>query len=107
MSFLKRLREQNTQRNLEWANGRQPNILFRATEFGGEAGEVLNEVKKLYREEVGWIGSRTTLESLEKEIGDVMITLDSVAAYYGIDLEQATTKKFNEISDKLGFPSRL
>lgn len=81
--------------------------MFRALEFGGEAGEVLNEVKNFIEKKKGWKGSRTTVDKLRDEIGDVMCTLDSLAGYYGIDLEDATIRKFNEVSDKHGFAQKL
>lgn len=105
--FLKQLRRVNAERAEEWMQGQESNGLFWATEFGGEAGEVLNEVKKLEREKMGWRGSRTTTEKLADEIGDVLITLDTLARHYGIDLSEAVARKFNATSDKQGFPQKL
>jgi len=85
----------------------QEDALFIATEFGGESGEVQNVVKKLEREARGLRGSRATVDQLADEIGDVLICLDSLARCYGIDLEQATARKFNKTSDANGFEHKL
>jgi NTP pyrophosphatase (non-canonical NTP hydrolase) len=105
--FLDELRATNSARWLVWAEGREPDPLFMAVELGGEAGEALNEVKKLVREERGWPGSRTTVDKLADEIADVLICADFLAWAYGIDLRDAVTKKFNATSDKVGLPHML
>jgi NTP pyrophosphatase (non-canonical NTP hydrolase) len=86
---------------------RKTDGIFHAVELGGEVGEVLNVVKKLHREEMGWRGSRASKEQLAEEIGDVLICLDKLAAHYGIDLAEATARKFNATSEKVGLPHRL
>lgn len=105
--FLKHLRNVNANRLTAWEADQKADGLFHSTELGGEVGEVLNVVKKLHREAMGWRGSRASLTDLDEEIGDVMICLDKLAAYYGIDIAAATVRKFNATSDKQGFPHKL
>ena len=105
--FLEHLRVVNGKRAEAWAEGRESDPLFWAIELGGEVGEILNVVKKLRREEIGWRGSRATLEDLADEIADGLICLDSLARHYGIDLAAATSAKFNKTSEKVGLPHRL
>jgi NTP pyrophosphatase (non-canonical NTP hydrolase) len=105
--FLSELRRVNGERWLAWAEGAAPDPLYMANEFGGEAGEVLNVVKKLEREARGWRGSRDTVEHLGEEIGDCIICLDSLARAYGLDLTEVTAAKFNKTSDANGFPHRI
>jgi NTP pyrophosphatase (non-canonical NTP hydrolase) len=105
--FLKQLRRVNDERATVWMEGQESNPLFWATEFGGEAGEVLNEVKKLVREEFGWRGSRTTVEKLGEEIADTLICLDAIARHYGIDIAEVVLRKFNATSDKVGLSHKL
>lgn len=105
--FLTRLRHISAARVAAWANGEECDEMFHATELGGETGEILNVVKKLYRERRGWRGSRATVEELGEEIGDALICLDKLAAYYGIDLAAVTAKKFDATSEKVGLPHRL
>jgi NTP pyrophosphatase (non-canonical NTP hydrolase) len=105
--FLTQLRRVNEARAVEWTGDTLVSALFWSTEFAGEAGEVCNEVKKLERESYGWPGSRTTIDKLGDEIGDVLICLDGLARYYGIDLAEVTAQKFNATSDKVGFSHKL
>jgi NTP pyrophosphatase (non-canonical NTP hydrolase) len=106
--FLTQLRRVAADRMTTWCSETElPCALFHATELGGEVGEVLNVVKKLHREASGWRGSRATVADLAEEIGDVVVCLDKLAAYYGIDLAQATAAKFNATSEKVGLAHRL
>jgi NTP pyrophosphatase (non-canonical NTP hydrolase) len=105
--FLTELRKTNGERAEAWLMGQRSDPLFWAVELGGEIGEILNVVKKLVREELGWRGSRATVQDLADEIADGIICLDSLARHYGIDLVSAVTAKFNATSDKNGFPHRI
>lgn len=105
--FLSQLRRVNEERAIAWTGDTVVSALYWANEFAGEAGEVCNEVKKLERESYGWPGSRTTIDKLGDEIGDVLISLDGLARFYGIDLAEVTARKFNATSDKVGFPHKL
>jgi NTP pyrophosphatase (non-canonical NTP hydrolase) len=81
--------------------------LFSAVELGGEAGEVLNVVKKLERASLGLKGSNSNMQALADELADVIICADLLAMCYGIDVGPAVVKKFNENSEKVGIPVRL
>ncbi len=105
--FLNQLRRVNAARWEAWSEGRGEDPLFQSNEFGGEAGEVMNVVKKLEREARGWRGSRDTVEHLGDEIADAIICLDSLARSYKIDLKEAVIRKFNATSDKNDFPHKL
>lgn len=86
-------------RQLEWCPDEQPDMMFRAVELGGEAGEALNVVKKLERERKGWRGSRATVDQLADEIGDVVHCAYLLARAAGIDFEAAVINKFNKTSE--------
>lgn len=101
------LRDANAARQKLWANGEDVSMLFRATELGGECGEVLNVCKKIERERCGWRGSRATVQDLADELADVVICADLLAMTMGIDLDAAVTAKFNATSEKVGLPIRL
>lgn len=107
MISFEKLSEVNKARYLAWSQGNYPDPLYAANEFAGEAGEVCNEVKKLVREERGWVGSRSSIEKLADELADAIICADSIASMYGINLAEAVQRKFNETSDKNGFPHKL
>ena len=106
--FLAQLRRVNAERYHAWVgDGQDAGILFDAAELGGEVGELLNVVKKLVREEAGWRGSRAAPEDFADECGDVLICLDKLARRHGVDLAEATARKFNATSEKQGFPHKL
>lgn len=101
------LRRANTERQLAWADGVDPGLMFHAVELGGEAGELLNVVKKIERERNGWRGSRATKQDLADELADVIICADKLAGSQDIDLWEAVVAKFNATSEKVGLPHRL
>lgn len=70
----------------------------------GELGEAANNIKKVRR------GDFTLEESREKishELADTIIYLDLLANRLGIDLEQAVTKKWNLVSERIGSSLRI
>ena len=102
-NFLDELKVKNQTRSKEWANGADLDPLFSVVEFAGEAGELADAVKKLYRCLNGLRSSMTeeeAREALSEEVGDVMITLDLLCSQFGIDIEEATRDKFNKTSRK-------
>lgn len=101
------LREANRARSMLWDPDRQLTPLFHAAELGGEAGEALNVVKKLEREQLGLPGSRATTLDLADELADVVIVADLLAAKFNIDLDEAVRRKFNETSRDNGFPVEM
>ncbi len=76
-------------------------------EFGGEAGEAMNVVKKLVREELGIEGSRDTPEHLAQELSDTIITACNIARLYNIDLTDAIRTTFNNVSEARKLRVRL
>ena len=81
------------------------------TAFIGEAGEAGNILKKLNRERDNIVGNTESIDELKRkfadELADTMIYLDLLAARYDIDLGMAVVKKFNTVSERVGFPDRL
>jgi len=82
-----------------------------AVAMAGEAGEVCDVIKKLNRDRDGTVGNKRTraelLGDLANEIADTAIYLDLLAARAGVDLAAAIASKFNEVSERNGFPDRL
>jgi NTP pyrophosphatase (non-canonical NTP hydrolase) len=79
----------------------------------GELGELASEVKMFNRTRDGLIGNKEPLtpaqrtQRMAKEAADVVIYLDLFCAERGIDLGAALVRKFNEVSERNGFPERL
>lgn len=101
------LRTANRERQAEYDPEEKITTLFRAVELGGEAGEALNEVKKLERERLQIAGSRTTIDKLAQELADIVICVDLIGLDFGIDLFEAIKSKFNATSEKVGLKTRI
>lgn len=125
---FKQLRISNTARQKEWDPLDRISTAYRGNEFGGEAGEALEEaiayllnlirlsksagklqnlVKKLEREKLGIPGSRTTADDLAKELADVIICTDLIAMDADVDLWKAVRDKFNATSEKVGLKTKI
>ncbi|HEX6359484.1 hypothetical protein [Actinophytocola sp.] len=106
------LRAANVTRAQRWHEGAEPwSGADWSNAMCGEAGEAANIVKKLRRQETGiqqpGPPPAELLEALGKELADVVIYADLVAEHYGLNLAAAVKEKFNEVSDRYGFPERL
>lgn len=92
-------------------------LMFYANEFGGEAGELQNALKKFYRSAKGvnWGTPKPPEElrrNIEDEFADVIICLANIAwnldkAEVFIDASAVVERKFNETSDKIGSEHKL
>lgn len=74
----------------------------------GEAGEMANVAKKIRRldcrdEEI----PITYLDDLGDEAADAIIYIDLMCARAGIDLQEVIKRKFNQVSNSVGFRERL
>ena len=112
MNFFQELKNALTTRKAEWFKDNpdrleSPSLSFRAMELGGEAGEVLNECKKLERTRLGMVGGKTDTSDLADELGDLIITAQLVASKADIDLDEAVRCKFNKTSDKHGMSTKM
>ncbi len=79
------------------------------TAIVGELGEMASLIKMRNRERDGLPGNKfsPTTEDIAKEAADVFIYLDLFCAANGIDLGAAVKQKFNEVSERVGFPERI
>lgn len=60
------------------------NLAYPALGLAGEAGEVANKVKKIYRDDISGYEMR---DEVAAELGDVMWYLAAVATEFGLDLD--------------------
>lgn len=65
----------------------------------GELGELANILKKVDR---GDFDIEEAREDIKRELADVQTYLDLMAANLGVDLGEATARKFNEVSKRIG-----
>ena len=79
------------------------------TAIVGELGELAGLIKMRNRERDGLPGNKfsPTDEQIGKEAADVLTYLDLFCAMHGIDLGVAAAMKFNEVSERVGFPDRI
>lgn len=70
----------------------------------GEVGEACNIIKKIER---GDFPLEQVREKLAGELADIQIYLDLLAHRAGINLGEATAKKFNEKSIEVGATTRI
>lgn len=81
--YKRTLREANEARQAEW-KAQALSRSFKLCELAGEVGEACNILKKLEREELGLVGSRTSAIELMQELADVVICLDLLAMNDGL-----------------------
>lgn len=112
MDFLTSLREKNMERVECFGHGGLFdddgwNIAEWGCALGGEAGELLNVLKKLNRQAPFDPSSQDLTALAADEIGDVLIYLDLIAAKLGLDLAGCARDKFNATSRRYGYEQRI
>jgi len=75
-------------------------IEYRAMEFGGECGELLNEIKKLVRDtdykKNGYIPN-IYKEKIKNEIGDCIFGIQSICNKLNFDFKECQSKNIKKI----------
>jgi NTP pyrophosphatase (non-canonical NTP hydrolase) len=79
------------------------------TAVTGELGELASLLKMRNRERDGLPGNKfsPTDKMIADELADVLTYLDLLAEVLGVDLGAAAVSKFNEVSERVGFPDRI
>lgn len=79
------------------------------TAVTGELGELASLLKMRNRERDGLPGNKfsPTRKQIADELADVLTYLDLLAEALDVDLASAAIEKFNEVSERVGFPDRL
>ena len=70
-------------------------LSFLALAICGEAGELANLIKKL------WRGDEVAEVQIRDEIADIRIYLEHISRHLGIDLDDACDRKLNEVANRL------
>ena len=104
---LSMLTSANRIRQKVWPGSEDADVLFRAVEFGGESGELLDAVKKLTRMQRGIAGNvgydlSDLRQAVMEEVGDVLIALDMLTDKLGVHMADCVPMKFNKTSRKVG-----
>ncbi len=79
------------------------------TAVTGELGELASLLKMRNRERDGLPGNKfsPTQKQIADELADVLTYLDLLAEALGVNLGAAAVEKFNEVSERVGFPDRI
>lgn len=79
------------------------------TAVTGELGELASLLKMRNRERDGLPGNKfsPTDKMIADELADVLTYLDLLAEVLGVNLGMAAVDKFNEVSERVGFPDRI
>ena len=75
-------------------------IMYPALGLVGEAGEVANKVKKVFRDGVGNM-PKDWKENIASEIGDVMWYCAALAADLGFDLDRIANENLEKLSSRM------
>jgi len=104
----------NAKRSNSWHGDAEPwSLADWAIALGGEAGEVLNAVKKLKRLRTGIKSSKgpqniqQALDDIAEEITDVVFYADLFMTALGRKMPVELQKKFNAISKREGFKEMI
>ena len=80
--------------------------------LAGEAGEACNIAKKLLRkqsesEATAKQDDRVTVQDYARELADIVVYADLIAASIGVDLGETVRAKFNEVSERIDSDIKL
>ena len=104
---LNQLSEANRERSLKlFSDGDEKTILYWSNAVNGEAGELANVVKKLYRDNGGKLDA-SFIRKIKEEAAGTFLYLDLALNAVGISLEEAITYEFDRVSCKKGYPVLL
>ena len=74
-------------------------ISYPAMGLAGEVGEVMNKIKKVYRDK-GGVFDTTTKQEIASELGDVLWYLAVLSQDLGQDLDAVAEKNLNKLADR-------
>ena len=75
-------------------------IIYPSLGLSGEVGELMNQIKKIYRDDHGRI-SFVRKQDLKKEIGDVLWYIARVADDLDIDLTEAVEINLDKLNSRM------
>jgi len=79
--------------------GNMPSLVYAALGVGGESGELLEKIKKLYRDSGGNLDEDIQL-AIIKEAGDVLWYLNEVALMAGSSLEKVAEENLKKLEER-------
>ncbi|MAJ97450.1 hypothetical protein CL644_01060 [bacterium] len=74
-------------------------LIYTALGLAGETGEVVEKIKKIYRNDKGVI-SEDKVNDLKREMGDVLWYLSQMARVLGVTLEDVAQENVKKLQDR-------
>ncbi len=74
-------------------------FVYPALGLAGEAGEVAEKVKKIFRDEKGEVSETKRLE-IKKELGDVLWYVSQLATEFGLELDAIALHNLEKLSSR-------
>lgn len=75
-------------------------VLYHTLKLNGEAGEVAEDVGKMYRDDKGILTEKRKLK-LKKELGDALWYLSACCTHLNIDLEDVANENLEKLHDRM------
>jgi NTP pyrophosphatase (non-canonical NTP hydrolase) len=91
--------QSESQRTVAYRDKKIPPVVYCALGLAGEAGEVANKIKKVYRDEDGEF-SLEKEEELAKELGDVLWYVAALANELGFSLAWVAEENLNKLKSR-------
>ena len=76
-------------------------FVYPALGLAGESGEVVEKVKKLFRDQAGEV-SNDNRQAIAKELGDVLWYLAQLSTELKIDLDEVASNNLEKLKSRLG-----
>jgi NTP pyrophosphatase (non-canonical NTP hydrolase) len=80
--------------------GKGENIYYPALGLNGEAGEVADKIKKVYRDDNGKLNPKTS-EAIAMELGDVLWYIADLSYELGYSLETIAYMNLNKLKERM------
>jgi NTP pyrophosphatase (non-canonical NTP hydrolase) len=74
-------------------------FLYPVLGLAGEAGELLNKIKKIFRDQRGQV-SKETKEAIASELGDILWYLSQVSTEFGFKLSSLAERNLQKLQSR-------
>lgn len=78
---------------------REIGLFYTALGLAGEAGEVANKIKKIYRDRDG-ILCRDDFDAIKAELGDCLWYIAAMATEFGLTLEEIAQANYDKLASR-------
>ena len=75
------------------------NFVYPAMGLAGESGEVLNKIKKIFRDD-GGIVKDERLAEIKKELGDLLWYIAQLCTEFGVPLDEVAVDNIKKLSER-------